>query len=209
MTEYPSNNRERVTPDEPSEKRESLRVVSDNTKVIRAKKPVGRRMKDMFISAEPGAVRDHIIQRVLVPALRDMFADAFNESVNRMFYGDKNAPSRRTSRPTFGGGGPTNYTKFTSSRSSDTRPPHPTSRQSTTFDEVILPDRNEANDVLESMGNVIDEHGCVSVADFYEMLGERPNHVDAKYGWFDLRNARVRRVNNGYLLELPRPEPLN
>ena len=45
-----------------------------------------------------------------------------------------------------------------------------------------------------------------TVRDLYEMVGIRAAHTDEKYGWVDIRDARVDRVRDGYVLDLPRPE---
>ena len=63
------------------------------------------------------------------------------------------------------------------------------------------------------MNELIDTYGMVSVADFYDLVGLQCNYTDNKYGWTDIRNASVVRVRdndgNGYLIKLPKIQPLN
>lgn len=77
------------------------------------------------------------------------------------------------------------------------------------FDEIILPTRVEADQVLERMFDLLDKYEIVTVADLYDLVGVDSNYTDEKYGWEDLRGADVDRLSRGgYLLDLPRPEPL-
>jgi hypothetical protein len=76
------------------------------------------------------------------------------------------------------------------------------------FDEIILDSIGEANEVLENLIELISKFEQATVADLYDLTGIDPTHTDYKWGWKDLRGARVSRVRNGYLLDLPQPEPL-
>lgn len=207
--EYPSNSREiRPAPEPKPEAKRILRVVGEDTKIVRRKKPLGARMREMFLGGETKGVFNYVIGEVLAPAAREMFVDAVSESMERIVYGDRKRPSRRpaTKSSGFSGGSMTNYSRY--SRPSETRPPNGKDlRDAPSFDEVILESRTQAQEVIDQMRDVIDEYEFVSVADFYEMVGERSHHTDHKYGWFDLKEGRVRRVNNGWLIELPRTEP--
>jgi hypothetical protein len=58
------------------------------------------------------------------------------------------------------------------------------------------------------MDQLIEKYETVSVADLYELLGVTSSYTDEKWGWVDLREATIRRVRDGYLLDLPKPESL-
>lgn len=77
------------------------------------------------------------------------------------------------------------------------------------FGEIILGSMAEANEVLDRLYIMIDQFGTATVADLYEMCDLSANFVDRNWGWTDISGSRVRRVRNGYLLDLPRPETLD
>jgi hypothetical protein len=77
------------------------------------------------------------------------------------------------------------------------------------FDEIVLETRQEAEDVLDSLFELVDRFGSASVSDLYELVGVKATHTDEKWGWEDLRGTTPSRVRGGYLLDLPDPEPLN
>ena len=77
------------------------------------------------------------------------------------------------------------------------------------FNEIILGTRVEAEEVIDRLFDLLSKYDNASVADLYELVGITANFTDEKWGWTDLRGASVAKVRNGYLLDLPRPEPLD
>ena len=76
------------------------------------------------------------------------------------------------------------------------------------FQEIVLATRVEADEVIDRLFNIIQEFEQATVRDLYDLVGERASFTDEKYGWTNIRTADVRRIREGYLLDLPRPEPL-
>jgi hypothetical protein len=76
------------------------------------------------------------------------------------------------------------------------------------FDEIILPDYAVAKEVLSQMYEILEQFDEVTVADLYQLAGISSTPVDYKWGWDNLFGSRVARTRGGYLLDLPRPEPL-
>ena len=58
------------------------------------------------------------------------------------------------------------------------------------------------------MEELLERFEVVSVADLFDMAGISCNYTDNKYGWTDLRDARVARVSDGYVIRLPRATSL-
>lgn len=78
------------------------------------------------------------------------------------------------------------------------------------FDEIILESRQEAENVLSRLDDILAEFKVVSVSNLYELVGETFHSVDEKWGWVDLSGASVSRVNSGaYLLNMPKTEPID
>ena len=47
------------------------------------------------------------------------------------------------------------------------------------------------------------------MSDLYELLGIPGKYTDDNWGWTDIRGAQVRRIRNGYMLDIPDPEYLD
>ena len=78
------------------------------------------------------------------------------------------------------------------------------------FDDLILPTRYEAEEVLRSLDDLIETYRIVSVADMYEAAGIRDFEYTARnYGWKDIRRAEVVHVRNGYWLKMPNVSPID
>lgn len=213
MENFPSNSNEprKIRPDQP-EKKVVLKVIEGG--VVRQKKPLGTRIRAMFIADDGKGVIESVIGDILVPALKDMVADSVSQGIERMIFGD--APRRRQgreSRPSgFGGNTNTNYTRYSSNntgRREAVQSAHSRLRAAHDFDDIVIASRAEADEVLEELSNILERYEFVSIRDLYELVGEAFHHTDEKWGWSNLRDASVRRVSNGYLLALPRPEAID
>lgn len=208
MDEFPANSR-RPPAREPKDEKKVTRVTE--TEVIRRKKPLGKKMREVFIGGEAGSVWSYVLMDVLVPAAKDMIADAASQGVERMIFGESRT-NRRPSR-TGGTGTYTAYNRFApNNRGPQREEPRNMSRRGRStheFDEIILATRVEAEEVIDRLFDLVGRYESASVSDLYSLVGVSGNFVDEKWGWTDLRGAGVERVRNGYLLDLPRPEPLD
>lgn len=75
------------------------------------------------------------------------------------------------------------------------------------YDPVIFSERGKAELVLIRLLDTLDEYGRVSVADLYDISEIDPElipHTANRYGWMDLRSAKVVSDGEGYIIKLPR-----
>ena len=183
-------------------------------KVIRRKKPLGKRFAETFFSGDARSAGSYALFEIVLPAIKDTIADVTSQGIERMLWGETRSTSRRTgSRPGYGNGSFISYNRFSSdprerNRREESRFPSRRSRASHNFDEIILATRVEAEEVIDRLFDLVNKYEEASVADLYELLGIDGDYTDDKWGWTDIRGAGVTRISNGYLLDLPRPEPL-
>lgn len=71
------------------------------------------------------------------------------------------------------------------------------------FDEIVLETRGDAEIVIEKLRDTLAQYDVVTVADLYDLVGITGSFTDNKWGWYNLRDARVSPVRGGYLLDLP------
>ena len=182
--------------------------------VVRRKKPLGKRVKEFFIAGDAKSVWGYVVGDVLLPAAKDTIVDATSEYVQRMMFGESRHRRPSSSR---GPNGYVSYNRYSpSSRSSagqdrldQRREVSRRARASHNFDEIILETRGEAEEVIDRLFDLISRYEIATVEDLYELTGISGNYTDRKWGWTDIRGAGVSRVRSGYLLDLPRPEPLD
>ncbi len=143
--------------------------------------------------------------------------DAANAGMQRKFYGEAHSSGRRNYGRT---GGHTAYNRMGHpSRSSvndlygreDPRAPALSRRARATHDfgEIVLETRVDATEVIDTLYELLSKFDVVAVADLYDLVGINSSPQDLQWGWTDLSGSDVSRVRNGYLLILPRPEPID
>ena len=186
---------------ENSEKKKIEPVVKSGAKL--RKKNELQKVAGSIISEDAKSVKSYILMDVLVPAIKDAIEDIVTNGIRMLLRGDTSA---RRSGPS-GGISHISYNKAYDrrDRSSLDRP-----RGVMDFDDLILPTRYEAEEVLRSLDDLIETYRIVSVADMYEAAGIRDFEYTARnYGWKDIRRAEVVRVKNGYWLKMPNVSPID
>jgi hypothetical protein len=194
------------------EKKVEVIVVNE---VLRRKKPLGRRFLDVFVGDNSKGVAHYVVMGVIVPAAKDAIADAVTETIERVLFGESRSSSRRSRGSTSGGRtNYVNYGRYSTGSSAPVRdePRRDVSRMARAhhlFDEIVFQTRAEAQDALEQLVSYIKRYESASVADFYGLVDTPASHVDDKWGWHNLDDAMVQRVRNGFILDLPKTEPLD
>lgn len=165
---------------------------------VKSKKKSGlQKITNVFVPEDVENVKSYIFEDIVVPAVKDIILDAV-----RAFLGvDKKS----------GRGSSASKVAYRSYYDKDSRRDSGRSRTrvSYDYDDIILDNRGEAEEVLSRMDELIDTYGLVSVADFYDLVGVTGNYTDNKYGWTDIRTASVIRVRDSYMIKLPKALPIN
>jgi hypothetical protein len=209
MQDFPANSqkaKETIGPREPIE-----RVTSAET--VRRKKGLGRQFKETFIVGDARSSMEYVIFHVLIPSAKDMMFDAVESGLQRYFFGEGAKPRRGGGPPGYSGLGRVNYSGM--SQSTNPKPSQPrmlsrSSRARHDFDDLIIPSRQEAEEVIDRLFDILSRDGMVTVAHLYELTGIQSSHTDMKWGWTELRGAKAARLRQGgFLLDLPEPEPLS
>lgn len=212
MKDFPANSRKAEAVNEPRQ----IEPVTSAKREVR-KKGLGRKFRETFVVGDARTTRDYVIFDIIIPGVRDMVFDAVDGTFRRMIYGE--TKSRPGSMGGYSGVGHVNYSGMSNSPakpgSRTSQPPRPErqlsrmSRARNEFDELIIPDRHSAEEVIERMYDILSKYGSVSIADLYELTGLASSHTDIKWGWTNLRGAKaVRLRQGGFLLDLPEPQPL-
>lgn len=216
MEDFPSNsNQSRGEPKAaPKPEKEPLKKVVQGD-VVRRKTPLGKRLKETFVGGDARSVWAYVVMDVLIPAAKDMVADALTTGVERTLFGEGRSGRSRSRGRSSGNNGYVAYNRFTGGGRPPFDPDPPRreisrrGRSSHDFDEIVLDSRGDAEGVIDALFELISRYDQATVADLYELVGISGNFTDEKWGWTDIRGAVPTRVRNGYLLELPRPEPLS
>lgn len=197
----PSNSHKSKIEPEPKEERQIKKVVSGN--VVTQKKGLGKKFSEAFLGSETRSVGDYIVHDVLVPAIKALIFDSISGGLEVGLFGEKKGrnTTRRNGNSYVSYGG---FYKDDRDKRGQNRDTSRGARARHDFDDVILEKRGEAEEVLSLLADLITDYGQATVADFYDMVGKTSSFTDNRYGWTDLRTARVERVRGGYLINFPR-----
>jgi hypothetical protein len=216
MEDYPSNSHKKTAPKKEIEEPKKIDKVVEGV-VVRRKKPFSKRFAETFIGGDAKTVGLYIVYDVLLPAVKDTLADAMSQGVERMLFGEARPSTRRSSNRGPGQGSYISYNRYAPNQPrQDARygrqdPPSISRRARAThdFDEIVLASRAEAEEVIDQLFAILERYESVAVSDLYELVGITNTPQDEKWGWNNLQGASVSRVRNGYLLNLPKTEPLD
>jgi hypothetical protein len=178
-----------------------------STAVRRKRQPLGKQFRQTFFNGDARMAAEYMVVNSIIPAAKEMMVDAVNAGLERLIYGENR--HRRS-----GGSGPLGYVAYNRMSQRGPEPPRNQPQQAMSrpnrmrhaFDQIVINSRQEAEEVLDRMYDLISRYDSASVADLYELTGIQSSHTDQKWGWEDLHGSGVGRVRGGgYLLELPEP----
>ena len=192
-----------------TEEKDIKRITSEEP--TRRKKSLRKQFSETFVAGDAKTAVRYVVFDVLIPAAKDMIAEAGAQGIEKLIFGDTRRGGRGTTPPPSGPTGYVNYNRY-AMQSRQTAPQRAISRQGRArhdFDEIVLSARVEAEEVIDRLFEVVSQYGSATVADLYELVGLPSEHTDNKWGWTALRGAGVSRVRGGFLLDLPEPTPLD
>lgn len=180
------------------------KVISGTAK---RKPDAARKFMGMFAPGDMSSIKEYIVMDIVVPAIKKMVSEIIRNGTDMLMYGETgrsknyNGNSDKVSYRSYYGSN--NNSNNNSSNGNRTRSVFD-------YDNIVIPTRQEAEEVIRRMDEIIEIYQMVSVADLYDLCGVTDhNYMNAKYGWMNIRTAEAVRVRDGYILKLPRAMPLD
>lgn len=170
-------------------------------KVVTKKEGLSKKFKTAFFGEDVVDVKSYILFDVIIPGIKNVLFSTITDGFSMLFWQDV----RRGGDPRDGRyGSRVSYDRYYRDKRDYQ---NPRNRQSSTpqWSEIILESRAEAQHVLNTMVDYIEQYGQVRVSDLYDMVGITDSFTDNYWGWTNLSRADVRPVREGFLLDLPRP----
>lgn len=182
------------------------KVVSGNVKLKQNKI---RKFSDVFFAEDIRSIKDYIFNDVLIPATKRALYDVLEGGLSMSLFGGRggNSSSRRSTADRV------SYRDYNSiSRNNDDRrysSDGDRDKTSLYCDDIVFPNRGEAERVLSMLDDIMEQYSIVRVADLYDSVGITAPHTANKYGWTNIRGAKlVREYNGEYRLEMPKALPI-
>lgn len=176
-------------------------------KIVSTKPSIGKRIKESFFSRDMGDVVDYLINDLIVPGAQDFVLGALEYTFGM-------TRSRRRDRDRYDRNyGRTSYSSYYSSsrdrRRDDRRDDRDERRdRSVDYRNIVINNREDAEEIVRQMRNYINDYDSVSVSMLLDSVGEAGRYTDQNYGWTRVEDICVRRVRDGYLIDVPEAEYL-
>lgn len=163
--------------------------------VVAKDSTLGKKVRRSFLSGDLSELKSYVVEDIIWPGL----LKAAHGAVDIAFHRDIGSYNSRSKSVI-------HYDRA-SDRPSGRSKDHAPSRKRD-FREIIFDTRGDAEEVLTGLVDLIADYQSASVADLYDLCGVTSIFTDNKYGWTDLSGAGVKRVSEGYILDLPKAEQL-
>lgn len=207
--DYPSNSRK-----QPIEKVEAVEPAKLKGQV-KTKHSVFQSVKDEFINEDAPSVGSYILYDILLPALKDLTLDILHGGVDAAFGGGRSTyRSRSYGSRSRGGGSYISYNRMYDDRSRSRyerdEERYESRRRQRDLDDIIFDYRDDADDVRDRLVDYLERYGEVPVSYLYDVCGMTVpgDFTSDDWGWTSLRECKIRKVRDGWILDLPRVRPL-
>lgn len=175
-----------------------------------------QKLKRTFFEEDFGTVKSSVINDIIVPTTKNLFADILIGAIERAFYGSSKRPSRSGYTDYSSGlvrthtASGTNYNVI--SKREQTKEKEIEPHKKISIDDLIYPDRPAAQDLADAINGEIHDHGTLSVNELYEMItpdNEAPpiDYTGTYYGWKE-ECAHVKPHGRFFRVVLPKPVQL-
>lgn len=172
-----------------------LKPVVNQSEVVKQKKSFSKRLADTFIQSTKEEVMDYLIQDVIIPGAKDALLD----TMSMIFFHDTNSRKRSYRRD-----GREDYTTHYGKKHRSNRDRRREEDDEPDYRDVVLTDREAAYEIVDQLHYRIKEMGCATIADLLDLVNLPTKPSDNDWGWEYKNDISVRRVSNGWLIDVPR-----
>lgn len=174
-------------------------------KAVVKKKSEMSKIASNIIAEEAKSIKDYAIYDVIIPALKDGISQLVKGCIDMMFYGEIRSTSHSRHRSGLNATR-VSYRDYYEER----RDPRRRSSFRQSYDDIEFDTRDDAEEVLDRMDELIEQYGIVTVGDLFDLAGVTGNgYTDQNYGWTSVSSATIERDRHGgYFIRMSRPSPI-
>lgn len=199
--EYPSNSNKAKEAEKETADRKIEKVVSGTAKT-KKKGEISKLAGKIFSTEDMGDIKSYLVDDVLIPGVKNTILDMIIDGASRVLGGKGRRSSTRS-------GNKISYRDYYEQRDDRRAVGAVAPRPRFDFDEIVFPNRIDAENVRDQMDDVIARYGFVTVGDMYDMADLPQPYTSQKYGWTNIVNSSVIPVRDGYVIKLPKASPID
>lgn len=189
-----------------TDRKERAKPIVKRDQIVSTKKPLMKRVTDTLLGEDLKSFKKWFMQDFIVPGIGNFILDG----ISMVFFKetDRGRSSRRRSDDRY------DYKSCYKSSSSSRRRRESRRDRYESDDQVdirniVLRNRDDAENVIEELRSRIRRNDSVSVAELLDLLDVPGQYTDNNWGWDDERDIGIRRVSSGYLIDVAEPRYLD
>lgn len=195
-----------------SKSREKVSPIVKRDQVVSTKKPLGKKFAETFMTEDAKDVKSWLLMDVIIPGVKNTILDIlsmmfFGEVDSRRGRGRRRRDDDRRDYSSYYGGSSSSRNRRDSRRRKDDS--YYDSDDRVDFRNIVLRNRDDAEDLIEEMRRRIKSEESVSVATLLDLVDVPGRYTDNNWGWDDDRDIGIRRVSSGYLIDVAEPKYLD
>lgn len=165
------------------------------------------KLKGLLISEDAKDVKGYILGDVIIPTIKKMISEAASSAIDILLFGETRRRNGSSSTP----GSRVSYRKYYDDRDyRDSRDRRRDRYEVFDYDNLEFDNKGDAEMVLDSLIEVIEQYKMATVGDAYDFAGVSTNsYMVNRYGWSDLSSARIVRDRDHYYIDFPKPMPID
>lgn len=192
--------------------REKVSPIVKRDQVVSTKKPLGKKFAETFMTEDTKDVKSWLLMDVIIPGVKNTILDI----LSMMFFGEVDSRRGRGKRRRYDDDR-RDYSSYYSGSSSNRERRSSRRKDNSYYDSddrvdfrnIVLRNRDDAEDLIEEMRRRIKSEGSVSVATLLDLVDVPGRYTDNNWGWDDDRDIGIRRVSSGYLIDVAEPKYLD
>lgn len=211
MEDYQGNSRKQKEGNQPPETpKKNIQKVVTGDAVVKPKS-VGSKFRSIFFGGDASSAAQFVVTEVLIPAFKRLVVESVSQGADRLVYGNDSIHRRRM--PSQGYTTRVQYNNPLSRQPPraylpDQSPAAKWLQERKNMGDVIVYSKDDADNVVTQLIEIVDMYEMVSVADLNELLGHPSSAIDNKWGWRNLARIEVAQVKEGWRISLPPMEEL-
>lgn len=189
-----SNPEKRIKKDEPIVKRD---------RVVSSKESLGKKIVKEFFEDDIKDVKQYILWEKVIPGIKNLILDG----LEKLFF--KDVHRSRSGRTGYDYNQSSYQYYYKGSKGSNRE-----EKKKSTFEDkvdcqnVVLDYREDAENLIRRMKQIIREDGEITVARMFDLIDCPSDYIDNNWGWDNERDIGIRRVSTGYLIDVREPKYL-
>lgn len=190
--------------------KEKIKPVVRKDAVVKQKKTLGQTFKEHFLEDDVKDVKEYIIFDAIIPGIKNLCLDA----LEMFFFGGtggrrRSGHRRDDDKVSYNSYYKSSYKRRSSRYSRDDDEDDDRDDRNVDYRDIVVKYSDDAKAVVDELRGRIDKYDQVTVAELLDSVGITGKYTDNNWGWTRKEDIGIRRVSNGYLIDVPEAKLLD